>query len=657
MKLRAIPVVLLAFACSQTPQPKSAPAEAARRYDYFLGAGGQGTQVVTVNGHDRHVHFEYNDRGRGPNLDSDIELDDRSVPLTLAAKGKDYFKNNISESFANGTWRSESENGHSDDRNAIYVSFNSTPEEQGIIAKALLASPKHTLPLLPAGEASIHRLGDATVNSQHVTCYTITGLDFTPTPVWLDDHNELFASVSPWASLIREGAGRESAQQLIEKQRGWIDADAIARAAQLTHHPKGNAIVITNARLFDPHTLTTTPNTTIVIRGNRIESVGEGDIADAEHIDAHGRTVLPGLWDMHVHTSDEEGMLLIASGITSARDLGNDVDAIVATRKKFDDNTLVGPRLVLAALIDGTSPFTGPTKLIVNSEDDFRKVLDRVAPLGFAQTKIYSSIKPELVPFIARESHARGLRVSGHIPSGMFADDAVRAGYDEIQHANFLFLNFMRDVTETRNPQRFIAVAQRGADLDLDSPEVRSFVALLKEHKTVSDPTLAVFENMFTARKGTVSPTYAAIADRLPAQVRRGFLGGGLPVPEGMDQRYRDAHAKMLAFVKLLHDNGITIVAGTDALAGFTLHRELELYVKAGIPAPEVLRIATLGAATVMHRDDRAGSVEKGKLADLILVDGDPTTNISDIRKITTVIKDGLVFDVAELDREIGVKP
>jgi imidazolonepropionase-like amidohydrolase len=652
MKLRLVSVALLAFACSSLP-----PAESTRRYDYFLGAGGQGSQVVTVKGHERHVHYEYNDRGRGPNLDADITLDDRSIPLAISAKGNDYYKNPVTETFANGTWHNQSENGHSDDRNAVYVSFSSTPEELGIEAKALLASPNKTLALLPAGEASIRRLGDATVKSQHVTCYAITGFDFVPSPVWLDDHNELFANVSPWASLIREGMGREVAQQLIDKQQAWSDASAVARAAQLTHHPKGGAIVITNARLFDSHTLTTTPNTTIVIRGNRIESVGSGDIPDAEHIDAHGRTVLPGLWDMHVHTSPEEGILNVANGVTSARDLGNDVDAIVAARKKFDDNTLIGPRLVLAALIDGTSPFTGPTKLIVNSEDDFRKVLDRVVPLGFEQTKIYSSIKPELVPFIARESHARGLRVSGHIPAGMFADDAVRAGYDEIQHTNFLLLNFMRDVTETRNPQRFTAVAQRGATIDLDSPEVHAFVALLKEHKTVSDPTLAVFENMFTARKGTISPTWAAIADRLPAQIRRGLLGGGLPVPEGMDQRYRDSYAKMLALVKLLHDNGITIVAGTDTLAGFSLHRELELYVQAGIPAPEVLRIATLGAATVMHRDDRLGSVEKGKLADLILVDGDPATNISDIRKITTVIKDGLVFDVAELDREIGVKP
>ncbi len=124
-----------------------------------------------------------------------------------------------------------------------------------------------------------------------------------------------------------------------------------------------------------------------------------------------------------------------------------------------------------------------------------------------------------------------------------------------------------------------------------------------------------------------------------------------------MDQRYKDSFRKMLALVKLMHDSGITIVAGTDSLPGFALHRELELYVQAGIPAPEVLRIATLGAATVMHRADTLGSIEPGKLADFIVVDGDPTTNISDIRKVVTVVKDGLIYQPAEIDRELGIKP
>jgi CHAT domain-containing protein len=130
--------------------------------------------------------------------------------------------------------------------------------------------------------------------------------------------------------------------------------------------------------------------------------------------------------------------------------------------------------------------------------------------------------------------------------------------------------------------------------------------------------------------------------------------------PEGMDQRYRDSFRNLLAMVKALYDNHIPIVAGTDALAGFTLHRELELYVQAGIPPAEVLRIATLGAASVMKHDDQLGSIAPGKLADLDIIDGDPSTNISDIRRVVTVIKDGNVYDAravaAEIWGEVGTR-
>src|SRR5207237_10439681 len=141
-----------------------------------------------------------------------------------------------------------------------------------------------------------------------------------------------------------------------------------------------------------------------------------------------------------------------------------------------------------------------------------------------------------------------------------------------------------------------------------------------------------ICEGRFTARAGAVSPDFAEVADRFPPQIRRGLLSGGLPIPDGMDNRYRDSFAAMLKMVKLLYDSGITIVAGTDSMAGFSLHRELELYAQAGIPPARVLQIATLGAARVMKRDRELGSIAPGKLADMILIDGDPTARISDIR-------------------------
>jgi hypothetical protein len=262
------------------------------------------------------------------------------------------------------------------------------------------------------------------------------------------------------------------------------------------------------------------------------------------------------------------------------------------------------------------------------------------------------------VPTIIKLAHEKGLRVSGHVPAFMTAQQFVEAGADEIQHINMLFLNFFFDeVKDTRTPARFIAVAERGATLDLNSPRVQSFVRLLKDHKTVIDPTLTAFEGMFVDRPGKMSVSYAAIADRLPPQVRREFLAGGLPVPEGKDARYRESQLATLKMTKLLYDSGIPIVAGTDGLAGFTLHRELELYAQAGISPPEVLRIATLGAARVAHKDQELGSITPGKLADLVLIDGDPAKRISDVRRTALVIKDGAFYEPAALYKALGVKP
>jgi imidazolonepropionase-like amidohydrolase len=199
-------------------------------------------------------------------------------------------------------------------------------------------------------------------------------------------------------------------------------------------------------------------------------------------------------------------------------------------------------------------------------------------------------------------------------------------------------------------------VAKQAAGLDLKSDRVKSFIALLKERGTVSDPTLVAFEDMFTAQAGQMSPSLAAVADRFPPQVRRTLFSGGLNPPADQVKLYRDSYRAMENLVRDLHDAGVTIVAGTDALAGFSYHRELELYVDAGIPAPDVLRIATLDAARVMKRDQELGTVAPGKLADLILVDGDPASRIGDVRRVVLTVKDGVVYDPAALYGALGVK-
>jgi len=380
--------------------------------------------------------------------------------------------------------------------------------------------------------------------------------------------------------------------------------------------------------------------------------------AGAQVIDAHGRTLLPGLWDMHVHLTGTDGIVDLASGITTVRDLGNQVEDLIARTHRFDAGTEVGPRVVRAGLIDGRGPLAAPIGLFADTPDEARAAVDKYAELGYVQIKIYSSLKPALVPVIVEAAHAHGLRVSGHVPNGMNAADAVVAGFDELQHANFLFLRFVADPDDdTRSPLRFTRVAERGAGLDLDGKDVQAFLDLLRDHHTVLDPTLIAFEGMLVSDPGELEPALAPYVDQLPVAIVRGARGGGLPAPDGKRATFRASFAALLKMIKRAWDRGIPIVAGTDDVAGLTLARELELYVKAGIPAPDVLALATIGAARVMKQDQESGSIAVGKHADLVLVDGDPTRDIGAVRNTDLVICRGRLYDPAALYGSVGMRP
>jgi hypothetical protein len=648
----------------------SAQTGTSTRHAVLLVGNPAGVQTATLGADGvRVITFEFNDRGRGPKLTSRIRVNDAGVPVSIQASGNDYLKAQVTESFTldNGVarWKNNTESGEIKlTAPAFYVSMQSTPEEVGLLANALLKAPQRQLQLLPEGQASIRRTGEMTLRTdagtRRVDLYEITGLGFSPEAVWLDQDGAFFASLSSWMSVIREG-WESSAPQLLAQQDIRNHSRTRDSALALTRQPSG-PLAVTNANLFDTETGKSIPGTTVLIEGTRVKAVGaDGKVAiptGAERIDARGKTLMPGLWDMHVHMSEGEGLQHLAAGVTYVRDLANDTDSLLEMKRRIDAGEEIGPRVAMAGFMDGRGPFAGPTKVLVDTEAEARSAIDNYAKLGYQSVKIYSSIKPELVPGIIKMAHEKGLRVGGHVPAFMTAQQFIEAGADELNHANFLFLNFFFDaVKDTRTPLRFTAVAERAATLDLSSEQVRSFVQLLKNRRTVVDPTVTVFYAMLTDKPGTVGPAYAPIASRLPPQVRRSLLEGGLPIPEGGEQRYRDSADALLRMLKLLHDSGIPLVAGTDGLPGFTLHRELEMYVQAGIPAPDVLRIATLNGAKVLGLDADLGSIAPGKLADLILVDGDPARRISDIRKTELVIKDGKLYEPAALYRSIGVLP
>lgn len=649
------------------PSAEPSATEGDLRYTVYFGDRAVGPGAVHFGpAGEATLHMQVRDRGRGEELTLQMRLDRAGFPTWEHLTGSDYWKNPVDERFERtgktATWSNSSERGTKRlSAPAFYILRDGSLLELSVLARTLAHSPGHRLPLLPEGEARLEKVASARVEAggkaRDVSIYALTGLTSSPLHVWIGP-GSFFGYYDGFVTVVPEGWDA-AAPVLIKAQAHAEALREKAQAARLGHRPAG-ALVIRGARLFDSETRTVRPGTTVVVSGNRIQAVGsDGEVpvpAGAEVVEAKGRMLLPGLWDMHRHFVDADGILDLAAGVTTGRDMGNDIDYVLGLKHKWDVGESIGPRVVLAGVIDGPGPYASPTKVLVTTEAQARAAVAHYASLGFVQSKIYSSLDPKLVPPIVAESHEHGMRVSGHIPNGMTAEQAVREGFDEIQHVNFLFLNFIPGV-DTRTAARMSAVAEHAAEIDLSSEPVRAFLRLLKERHTVVDPTVSVFEDGFTGRPGQMRPSLAPIADRLPYQVRRNLPSTSVPVPPGMEQRFHDSFRACLALVKALYDEGIPIVAGTDSVAGFVLQRELENYVRAGIPAPEALRIATLGGAQVMKMDKDLGTVAPSKLADLILVDGDPTVRISDIRRVILVVKDGVVYDPAKLYGEIGIKP
>jgi len=638
------------------------------RYTISSNGNVAGSEVDTYLPDGRvECKFEFNDRGRGPKISATYTLDAAGLPVRVEETGNDYLKAAVDEHFevkdGIAHWKSTTENGQAP-AGGFYISNNGAAAEMAFLVAVLTKAHGAPVHLLPAGEARLERMTDVTLEDHgqkmHVTEYGVTGLSFEPQTVWLDDDLHFFASPGTWFAFLREG-WEKSNEQLYALDVKARDERNARLAKELAKHP-AHAIAIEHVRLFDSERAAIREDQTVVVSDDRFTAVGPSSSvhapADAERIDGTGKTILPGLFDMHAHAQAGDGILNMASGVTGVRDMGNDIDELQHLQDRWQSGTAIGPRVWKSGIIDGRGPFQVPTGLYADTAAEATAAVNRYADLGYIQIKLYSSLKPELVPGIAALAHSRGLRLSGHIPNGITASQFVEDGADEIQHINFIFLNFLASkVKDSRTPERFTAVGDNAAKLDLQSKPVSDFIQLLLDHHTTVDVTLATFEGMFNERPGQVSPDFAPVLKRLPAQVQRGAYTGGLPVTAETDQLYKDSYRAMLKMTKKMYDAGVPILAGTDALAGLMLHRELELEVEAGIPAAKSLQIATFNAARLLKQEKELGSIAEGKRADFLLVDGNPAEHISDIRRCRMVMKNGTLYNSGELYSAAGIQP
>jgi len=328
---------------------------------------------------------------------------------------------------------------------------------------------------------------------------------------------------------------------------------------------------------------------------------------------------------------------------------------MVVLTEKHDSGEVIGPNTFRAGFMDKAGPYASGW-----AAESLQDALDRVdfyAENGYIQIKLYSSIEPDWVAPIAERAHAHGLRVSGHIPAFMSAEQAVRAGYDEIQHINMVFLNFLAgDREDTRQQIRFTLYGDEAGNLDLNSDEVQSFFALLKENNVSVDPTAAIFDTSLRHLDGQPDPTFAAVIEHLPPSIARARYLVQMN-KRGQEEAWLKSAENQAAMLKALHEYGIQLVPGSDDMAAFTVHREIELYSEAGISNADVLRIATLDSARITGVADSKGSIEVGKDSDLILIDGNPFDDISAIRRAVLVMKGDTLYRPDDLYRSIGVKP
>jgi hypothetical protein len=434
--------------------PSDIPADAKRCSVLSMGIlAGQQATWSTSDGK-LHAFFQFNDRGRGPKTTTVLTVDANGIPSSEITDGNDYLKADVHEEFSvsdgNARWKNKAEQGQKKIAGpSFYVSIFGPPEESALLVRAALAN-QGRLALLPEGEARVRQLGDREVEvagkKQRVTLYAVTGLDFSPDYVWLDESRQFFAAGERWYMVIREG-WESSQEALLKAQAEMNEQRARDLAKKLAHHPDKN-VLFQHANVFDAEIGKILPDQDVLITGNKISSVSPSKKLDAaslkqfEVIDASGKTLIPGLWDMHAHVSGNDGLLNLAAGVTTVRDLANDTDELLARRKRIQDGTELGTRIILAGFIDGPGPYQGPTKVLAGTEAEARAAVDNYVKLGYVQIKIYSSVKPEIVPAIIDEAHKNGLRVSGHIPAYMIASQCLMLGYDEIQHVNFLVLIF-----------------------------------------------------------------------------------------------------------------------------------------------------------------------------------------------------------------------
>jgi imidazolonepropionase-like amidohydrolase len=402
----------------------------------------------------------------------------------------------------------------------------------------------------------------------------------------------------------------------------------------------------------------------VMIEGRHIIALGKGSKIKvprgAQVIDATGKYLIPGLWDMHVHEWNKEVFfpLFIANGITGVRDMFSPLPQIKQWRAEIAAGTTTGPRIFAAGIfVDGPYPFCKPCTIAVSNADEGRKAVLKVKEMGADFIKVYSMLPRDAYFAIAEEAKRQNMVLAGHVPEFVSAAEASDAGQKSFEHLMGILVSCSAKEAEWRKEneaklraegiRQDTAMNEQAAALDsFDEKKASALFERFVKNGTWMSPTLSVLRAVALSGDANFrnDPRIKYIPDFLKQQWEDAYGWKG-HTPEFNAQAKR-VFQKQLEAVRMMNRAGVRFIAGTDTanpyvFPGFSLHEELALLVQAGLTPAEALRTATINPAKYFDMEKSLGTVEKGKIADLVLLDADPLTDINNTRKIAAVIVGG----------------
>jgi len=592
--------------------------------------------------------FDFTDRGGRVQLASTLHAKTDFTPVSFKATGKSYRFVNVDSDvrIENGNAIVKADGAES--RVPLTGPFYTVDGYAPFAAQMMLlrywklhGEPRvlHTVPGLPVNDVYIEargreavRIGTETIQLDR---YVIDGVVWGRETVWLDQHDTLAAAITRAGGLSFEAVREDLESGLV----GFVQRstrDRIADLEGITRRVpplKSGTYAMTGATIVDGTGRAPIADGVIVVRDGRIEDVGPRAAvtipAGVPTVAVDGKTIVPGLWDMHTHvTQIEWAPAYLAAGVTTVRDMGNEFEFVVPLRDAIASGRALGPRILAAGLIDGGGPNAFGVYYAATPEEA-KQAVAKYHDAGFQQIKIYSLVTPPIVEAICAEAHRLGMTVTGHVPNGMTIEQAAAAGMDHVAHLPI-----------------------RG---EAASDDVQKTIAFLKDHQTVIDPTQS-WNELLGHAAGTPISAFQPGVLKIPAPLNRVFSNAGAAGIDAATARTRLERG--LRIVKALHDAGVPIVAGTDeGIPGHSVHREIELYVEAGLTPMEAIQAATIVSARAMKMDAEVGTIERGKRADMVVLNANPLDAIRNIRSVRWTIREGRVYDAPALWQSVRFQP